>query len=188
VLLLLAGALVETPPANESPVRDTAVPTAVTRNVSVADVVVSVTVTPNRPGANGFTALAASSRRPPPAEIEDVTVEFDGGSPAVSLREIQPGRYFGTGDLVGPGVVRATAVIHRGGVRLAVPLDWAVQPPAAAPPRSRNGLAPIANAAAALVIGVLAVAAGWRLTAVRRRRAVATPAGQMEHRIREDLP
>ncbi|MEU5941058.1 copper resistance protein CopC [Micromonospora sp. NPDC047548] len=187
VLLLLAGALVETPPSRQSTVPDTGVPTAVTRTESVGDVVVSVSVTPNRPGTNGFMVLAASSRRPPPAEIESVTVELDGGSTVVPLREIEPGRFFGTGDLSGPGVVPATAVIHRGGARLAVPLEWSVPPPAVSPPRSRDGLAPIANAAAAVVIGVLAVLAGWLLMAVRRRRPAATPTGEIEQRIREDV-
>ncbi|MFF0369939.1 copper resistance protein CopC [Micromonospora sp. NPDC005087] len=186
VLLLLAGALVETPPPRQSTALDAGAPTAVTRNGSVGDVVVSVTVTPNQPGTNGFTVLAASSRRPPPAEIEDVTVEFDRGSTAVPLREIEPGRYFGIGNLSGPGLVQVTAVIHRGGARLTVPLQWSVSAPAAAPPPSRDRLAPIANAAAAAVLGLLAVLAGWRLTAVRRRRPAAMPTGEVAQRIRED--
>lgn len=188
VLLLVAGALVETPPAREPAAVHAIVPAAVTRNASVVDVVVSLTVTPNRPGTNGFTAIAASSRRPPLAEINGVTVELGGGSTAVPLREIEPGRYFGTGDLSGPGLVRVTAVIHRGGTRLAAPLEWSVQPPAAAPPaRSRESLAPITNTAAALVIGVLAVLAVRRLTAVRRRRPIGVRAGQLEQRIRKDI-
>jgi copper transport protein len=163
------------------------VPAAVTQGKSVGDIVVSATVTPNRPGANGFAVLAASSRRPPPAEIDGVAVELDRGSTAVPLREIEPGRYFGTGDLSGPGVVRATVVIHRGGARLAVPLEWSVPPPAVSSPRSRDGLAPIANAAAAVVIGVLAVLAGWRLMAARRRWPVAVPTGEIDQSRREKV-
>ncbi|MEU9742507.1 copper resistance protein CopC [Micromonospora chersina] len=186
VLLLLAGALVETPPSRQSTALDAGA-TTVTRSGSVADVVVSVSVTPNRPGTNGFTLLAASSRRPPPAEIEDVTVELDRGPIAVPLREIEPGRYFGTGDLPGPGAVQATVVIQRGGARLTVPLQWSVPTPAAAPPRSRDRLAPITNVAAVVVLGVLAVLAGWRVTAVRRRRPVLVPADEFEQRIREGV-
>ncbi|MET8311910.1 copper resistance protein CopC [Micromonospora sp. NPDC005173] len=187
VLLLLAGALVETPPSRQSPASVADVPIPVTRNGSSGDVVVSLTITPNRPGTNGFTVLAASSRRPPPAQVGSVTVELDGGSTAVPLREIEPGRYFGTGQLSGPGVVRVTAVIRRGGARLTVPVEWSVPPAAVSPPRSRDVLTPIANTGAAIVIGVLVVLAGWRLTAVRRRRPAATPTGQIEQRIPEDV-
>lgn len=186
-LLLLAGALVETPPSRQSTAPDGGTVTAVTRSGSVADVVVSVTITPNRPGTNGFTVLAASSRRPPPAQIEDVTVELDRASAAVPLREIEPDRYFGTGDLSGPGVVQATVVIHRGAARLTVPLRWSVPTPAASPPQSGDRLAPITNVAAVVVLGVLAVLAGLRLTAVRRRRSVAVPADEAEQRIREGV-
>ncbi|MFU8874369.1 copper resistance protein CopC [Micromonospora sp. SL4-19] len=185
VLLLLAGALVETPPSRQSTTPGADVSTAVTE--SVDDVVVSLTVTPNRPGTNGLTLLAASSRRPPPAEIEGVDVELAGGSTAVPLREIEPGRYFGTADLPGPGPVQATAVIHRGGARLAVPLTWSVPPPADTPQRPRDRLAPIANAVAAVVLGVLAVLAGWRLTAARRRRPVAAPTSEIKQKIRENV-
>ncbi|MET8909563.1 copper resistance protein CopC [Micromonospora sp. NPDC004551] len=187
VLLLLAGALVETPPSRQSTALDAGATTAVTRTGSVADIVVSVTVTPNRPGTNGFTVLAASSRRPPPAEIEDVTISLDRGSTAVALREIEPGRYFGTGDLSEPGAVQGTVVIQRGGARLMVPLQWTVPTPAAAPQRPRDRLAPITNVAAVVVLGVLAVLGGWRLTAVRRRRPLAVPADEREQRIREGV-
>ncbi|HEV8568634.1 MAG TPA: copper resistance protein CopC [Actinoplanes sp.] len=170
VLLLAAGALVETPPSRE-PATVAEPTTGVSRTGTVDDIVVSLSVTPNRPGSNGFTVLAASGRRPPLAPIDGVGIEFSAGAGLLSLQEIEPGRYFGTANLASPGVARATVVIQRGGTALTVPIEWSVQD-AVAPAPARDALAPIVNAMAIAVLGILAFAI-WRLVSARRPR----PAG-----------
>jgi copper transport protein len=187
VLLLLAGILTETPPARDLP-PPAAAAAAVTRTGAADDLVVSVSVTPNRPGPNGFTVLAVSGRRPPPAPVDDITLVLDGGSGAVALRAIEPGRYFGTGDLPSAGVVRATAVVRRGGARLTLPVEWSVAPAATAQPApSGDGLAPVANALAVTVIGILLALAAWRVAAARRRRRVAVPEAETAQAIPQEV-
>jgi len=92
VLLAAAGLLAETaPPRTAAPAVPLAEPRAY--DTTVHDLVVSVSATPNRPGVNGFTVLAASSRRPPPAPVDRVTLTLGrpGGSGALPLRQIEPG-------------------------------------------------------------------------------------------------
>jgi copper transport protein len=190
VLLLAAGLLADTPPAlaNRSP----AVPAA-TEDLygSVDDLVVSVSVTPNRPGVNGFTVVVASSRRPPPAPVDGVGLALvrsgSGLVPletAVRLREVQAGRYFGSTRIAAPGPWRLTAVIRRAGDRFHVPLRWSVAaatPQLGIAPEGRR-LAPIANAVAASLFG-LAAAVALGLTARRRIQKRG-----LVHHIAADLP
>jgi copper transport protein len=179
LLLLAVGVLLETVPAHGlaqavAPATPAGVETA---SGSVADLVVTVSATPNRPGVNGFTALAASSRRPPPAPVDGVAVELSGGgaTSAVALQQVAPGRWFGTGRLDRSGSVRLEAVVRRAGKRLAVPISWWVGPPVQAqrvPAAPGRRLAPYVDGLAlVLLAGALAVAAG-RLAGARRRRRV----------------
>jgi copper transport protein len=169
VLLAAAGLLADTaPPRTAAP----PVPLAKSRayDTTIHDLVVSVSATPNRPGMNGFTVLAASSRRPPPAPVDRVTLRL-GQSGALPLRQIEPGRYFGTGRLDSAGPITITAVIRRAGERLTVTIPWRVSPkaiPPKAPPQDHR-LAPYANAAALCVL-VLALGVGVQRIVVRRRR------------------
>jgi copper transport protein len=172
IVLAAAGLLAETaPPRAVAPAVPAAEPQA--RDATAGDLVVSVSATPNRPGANGFTVLAASSRRPPPAPIDGVTLKIgrSGASGTLPLRQIDPGRYFGTGRLDSAGPVTITAVVRRAGERVTVTMPWRVSPratpPAVTPQEHR--LAPYLNAAALCVL-LLALAAGARRIAVRRRR------------------
>jgi copper transport protein len=172
VLLVAAGLLAETaPPRTPAPVVPLAEPRAY--DTTVDDLVVSVSATPNRPGANGFTVLAASSRRPPPAPIDGVTLRLGGpGEPGtLPLRQIEPGRYFGTGRLDSAGPITITAVIRRAGQRLTVTMPWHVSPKAAPPTvaRQEQGLAPYANAVALCVLVLALIVGGQRLVARRRR-------------------
>ena len=148
-------------------------------NTTVDDLVVSVSATPNRPGINGFTVHAASTRRPPPAPNDGVTLRLGGSGESVTipLREIEPGRYFGTGRLGPAGPVKITAAIRRAGHRLTVTMPWRLSPKAA-PPEVRpqeHHLAPYVNAIALCVL-LLALGAGaQRILVHRRRRPSGTP-------------
>jgi copper transport protein len=188
LLLVAVAVLVETAPAHGRAEPAPAPAAAETATGSVADLVVTVSATPNRPGLNGFTVLTGSSRRPPPAPVDAVTLQLAGGaggSPAatgagnvVALRQVAPGRWFGTGRLDQPGALRLEAQVQRGSQRLAVPLSWWVGPPASAqrvavaPGRH---LAPYADVIAlSLLAGALALA--WRQVVRTRRRRAASAA------------
>ncbi|MEV8631726.1 copper resistance CopC family protein [Streptosporangium sp. NPDC051023] len=125
--LLARGGSQPTPPASSVrpvPSPPPAVPVTATRGAVMHDLVVAVSVTPNRPGVNGFTVTAASSRRPPPAPIDAVVLESPaGGTP---LRQLEPGRYVGTGELGAAASTRLTVVVLRGGKRFEVPIAWSV--------------------------------------------------------------
>jgi copper transport protein len=167
VLLLAVGVLTETPPprATAAPVR----PTGRTVSGLAADLVVTVTVSPDRPGVNGFTVLVSSSRRPPPAPIEDVALNLTAGgvTSPVPAQQLEPGRYFGTTAVDAPGPARLTVVVQRHGQFLTVPVDWSV--PDAAPGAAGGGpFVPVVNTLAAGILGVLLSAGGWWL--LRRRR------------------
>jgi len=171
VLLAAAGLLAETaPPRTAAPAVPLAEPRAY--DTTVDDLVVSVSATPNRPGANGFTVLAASSRRPPPAPIDGVTLKLgrSGESGTLPLRQIEPGRYFGAGRFDSAGSITITAVIRRAGERLTVTMPWRVSPEAVPPTvaRQEHRLAPYVNAVALCVL-LLALSFGAQRIVVRRR-------------------
>jgi len=176
VLLAAAGLLAETaPPRTAAPAAPLAEPRA--HDTTVDDLVVSVSATPNRPGVNGFTVLAASSRRPPPAPIGGVTLKLGGsGEPGtLLLRQIEPGRYFGTGRLDSAGPITITAVVRRAGEQLTVTVPWRVSPKAVPPKvaRPEHRLAPYVNAVALCVL-LLALSVGVLYIVARRRRPPGT--------------
>jgi copper transport protein len=178
VLLAAAGLLAETaPPHTAAPAVPAAKPRAY--DTTVGDLVVSVSATPSRPGVNGFTVLAASSRRPPPAPVDGVTLKLgQPGDPGTfPLRQIEPGRYFGTGRLDSAGPITITAVIRRAGERLTVTMPWRVSPKAVPPAvaRPEHRLAPYVNGLALCVL-LLALSVGvQRIVRGRRRRQPGTP-------------
>jgi copper transport protein len=154
--------------------RPVAAPTLVRQ---VTDVLVTATPRPNRPGINVVTVLAASSRRPPPAPIDAVTVGIRGGR-AVALHEIAPGRWAGGVELPAAGRTGMTVRLRRGPQRLRAALPWTVEPADPARPVvvSARRLAPVTERAALLVASTtvvaalaLAVAAAWRRPRPRRR-------------------
>src|SRR4029453_3062656 len=190
VLLAAAGVLAETaPPGPALP----AAPAAEARlsDATVADLVISVSASPNQPGVNGFTVLAASSRRPPPAPIHGVGLKLSEAdtTTAIPLQQLEPGRYFGAARLDSVGPVTITAVVRRDGQRLTVDVPWQVstEPAPAVSPRPYYRLAPYVNAIA-LGLLLLALGAGARLLAVRHKRQQfdeVPPAA--EERILEDV-
>ncbi|OLB74453.1 MAG: hypothetical protein AUI14_23330 [Actinobacteria bacterium 13_2_20CM_2_71_6] len=144
----------------------------------VGDLVVSVSVSPNRPGVNGFTVRAASNRRPAPAPIDAVALELatKSGTNPVTLQQVEPGHYFGTGSVEMPGAVRLVAVISRAGARLTVPVDWSVAPPTAQRPGTAQAgpRAPVMTAlAAGLLLSLLTISLWWLVLEGRRWRVSA---------------
>jgi copper transport protein len=171
VLLAAAGLLADTaPPRAPAPAVPAAAPQVY--DTTVGDLVVSLSATPNRPGANGFTVLAASSRRPPLAPIDGVMLKLGrfGESGTLPLRQIEPGRYFGAGRLESAGPITITAVVRRAGERLTVTMPWRVSPKAVPPtaPRQEHRLAPYVNGVALCVL-LAALSAGALRIVVRRR-------------------
>jgi len=174
--LVAVGVLMETAPARGlGATPPAAVPAdALTRGGSVADLVVAVSATPNRQGVNAFTVTAASSRRPAPAPIDDVALELAGSGSLVRLQQIEPGRYFGTGQIDASGPTRITVVLHRAGRSLTVAVPWEIAP-APAPvtrPAAGHGLALYANALALWLLAVALLVGAGRLAARRRRDVV----------------
>jgi copper transport protein len=174
VLLIVAGLLADSAPSRETatPVASSATEAAAsaverTEAGSVADLVVTVSATPNRPGLNAFTVTAASSRRPAPRPIDTVSLEVVGAKSTVSppLQPIGAGRYFGVARLDSGPVREMRAVIERNGEHLGVTVPWSVS---AATDTAR--LAPYVNTlAASLAVAFLGLVVGWFV--LRRRRA-----------------
>ena len=139
----------------------------------VDDVLISATARPNRSGMNVVSVLAVSSRRPPPAAIDGVTLLVAGpdgerAPRATALAALGAGRWSGGVRLAEPGAWRMTVAMRRGGRRLTTTLPWTVAPPDTARPVSVSArrLAPLLDRAAALIAlalaaGAVALAAGW---------------------------
>jgi len=168
-VLLAVGLLTATPPAR-GPMLAPAPDATRKDGRSVEDLVVSLSVSPDRPGVNGFTVVAESSRRPPPAAIDTVALEIAGRrTELIFLKELEPGRYFGTANLDGPGRVRLTTMIERAGDQFSVPFRWSVASTAATVlvrPQGRR-LAPLVDG---LAVVVLIVAMGTVLLLVMKKR------------------
>ena len=197
LLLLAVGVLAETAPAREQ-APSQAASEAQTRSGTVADLVVTISATPNRPGLNAFTVIAASTRRPPPAAIDSVQLEFttDDVSSVLTLRHVGPQRYFGTTQVETPGSIRIEAVFHRAGQRLTVPLFWQLGPSLeqqqAGGGRSHR-LAPYVDGMALLLIAAAALAGaghGLRRRSARQRQQEADVLGPATgaDRIPESCP
>jgi copper transport protein len=151
-LLVVVAVLANTPPARGGLTGSA----GQSRSATVADLFVTVTAAPNRPGSNGVTMVVASSRRPPPAPVSAVTLQ------GVRLAPVGADRYFGTVELTRYGAVPLTAVVERAPERLTVTVPWQVTGSSG---RGRS-LAPYVNG---LAIAVL-VAAGVAAAFARRRR------------------
>jgi copper transport protein len=156
VLLIAVAALVGQAPPLSTP---SDIGPEVTRTGFAADLVVTVSATPNQPGVNWLTVLADSSRRPAPAPLDGVDLRI--GGQTVVLQQLTGTRYFATYRADSAGAVRMVAVLHRGDREYAVPLDWQVSSPAARPAPGRR-LAPYTDVAALLLLELgVGVCAWW---------------------------
>jgi hypothetical protein len=136
VLVVAVLLAVGVPAGGQGSVRPprSAPPRAFATSGAHGDLLVTVSVTPDRPGLNVFTVEAASSRRPAPGPVAGVALRLgpDVNRPAVQLTEVEPGRYVGTGRLDRAGAVAAAVVVRRVGGSVSVPLSWSVPVEAAA--------------------------------------------------------
>src|SRR5262249_42825920 len=146
----------------------------VIRDGRLDDLVVSVSVVPNRPGPNGFTVQVASSRRPAPAPIDAVALTYQGaaGTVEVPLAAVGSGRFFGTGTLGPAGVARLVTVVRRSGADLPVPVEWPAIAGAALDgpsPAAAAGLAALLDGSAWALFGLAIGLGAWWLVLSRRR-------------------
>lgn len=168
VLLLVVSVLVGNPPARGFVLAASAASSTRTVYGSFEDLLVSVAVSPDRPGVNGFTVVVASSRRPPPAPVEDVALELERGGRigVVTAREVEPGTYFGTGTFDAVGRWKLRAMIRRAGhtsiVRFHLSVPASIPRVIGRPTGAR--LAPLTDGLALIVL------AGGIVTALTVRR------------------
>jgi methionine-rich copper-binding protein CopC len=128
-------------------------PAAHTVSGTASDLVVTVGVSPDRPGRNGVTILVASGRRPPPAPVDGVTVTRD--TAPVPVDRVEPGRFTGSVTVAAPGPVRLTVVVHRASGDVAVPVEWAVPAPPAAPAGPPPPARPVTDLVVLVALAVL---------------------------------
>jgi copper transport protein len=143
---------------------------APTLAAQAADLVLSVTVSPNRPGVNLVSVVAASSRRPPPAPIASVAVR-NAGSTAVTELRLTGGRWVGSVRLRSPGDAALGLLVRRGRGELASRVQWRVGAPDPAHPVrfSSRRLASILDPALVLLLAALG-GAGAVTVFLRRER------------------
>jgi copper transport protein len=180
--LLAAGVLTASAPphgprfAAPRPVR---APTLVTQ---VHDLLLSVTVRPDRVGPNSISVAAVSTRRPPPAPIAGVDLRLTAASrrSSLPLRPAGGERWLAAAPLERAGPASLTLLVRRGSERLAARLRFAVEPADPARPvvLSRRPLSSLTGPAAIallLAAAAAAAAAGVARRARPRRRAAAAP-------------
>ncbi|MBO0845444.1 MAG: copper resistance protein CopC [Nocardioides sp.] len=135
-----------------------------------ADLVVSASASPDRPGDNAFTVLAASSLRPEPSPIDGVRLRLPHRTDPIRLTRVEPGRYVGTARIPASGLRSAEVLIARSGTVYDVPLRWRL----ASPPRlvPASDARPLASYTTPLALALLGAVALVPLTGHLRRRLV----------------
>jgi copper transport protein len=162
-LLVAAGVLAQTPPPRVHV--STAAADPVSSSVTVADLVVSVSVSPGRPGLNVFSVVVASSRRPAPTPVDSVALTYSGTG--LFLGRTGPEQYLGAAELDG-GPIDVTVAVFRGGKRLDAPVRLPIPPAAAA--SAGSGAAPrLFPYTSAIAVCLLLSGVGIVLITRRRR-------------------
>ena len=184
---LAAGVLTAAAPARGPSFAPPRPVVPVTLSRQVDDLVLTVTVRPNRPGTNTIGVAAASTRRPPPAAIDAVQFRL-GGSRGVAAfpRSVGGGGWLTPAALERPGDERLDVVVTRGGHRLVVPFGWRIDPADPARPVvvSSRRLSPIVNRAALLLLIAAPICVALAVAAARparsRPRAAPDSASRLE--------
>ena len=141
-MVLLATAVLSAIPPARGPEFDppTADETPPTLTTTANDLLVTMSIKPNRPGQNFISLGVFNTRRPAPAPIEQVLVQLQPpGQPAVSLiaEPEAEGKYQITGDVINaPGEWQISIVVTRTGLPdTSVTTPWTVLPASASPAR-----------------------------------------------------
>jgi copper transport protein len=145
------------------------------RSLAAEDVLVTLSARPNRAGPNVFHVIAASFRRPAPAQISGVTLRFRrsaGKTVSAPMVKVAPSNYRLMGDyLRSGGAWQIEVAVERGGAADVVAgFHWQAAPPAGRPARvSDRPLGPFL-VGASVVLGLLVlVAAVLGLPSLRSR-------------------
>jgi copper transport protein len=185
-ILLVVGFLTASRPARGpefDPPVESAVPAAL--NTPVNDLVLTLSVKPDRPGQNIIALGVFNTRRPVPAPIERVTVQLtppNGQRPAIELEAVrQPDGIYQMGgnaiDMAGDWQMNVN-VKRKGLPDATLATPWTVLPPlstsiARAVLISNQPLAPVLTAAAVLLMLVLSgILCAIRLTRRLKRAAL----------------
>ncbi len=124
-VILLTAYLTAAPNASQAPTPPEEIPTTATQLVD--DMLITLSIKPNRPGANVMNIRAVSTRRPAPAEVLRVIVRFTyleqdlGIESVVAEATNEPGLYrLGGNQLRLPGRWQIDVVVRRMGIADAV--------------------------------------------------------------------
>lgn len=161
LLILLVTGLITAAPTAQGLKFAPSVETPSTLNQFVEDMVIGLTISPNKPGQNVFTVRARTTRRPPPAEVLRVISRFtyleqESGMISVDAEEIEPDLYLIGGSQPNlAGKWQIDVVVRRKGLEDRVArFEWTV--PQGGPPRpiivSNQPWEPILTLAAALLL------------------------------------
>ena len=172
----LGAVLASTPPAVGASFEPAAGETPAVRTAAVDDLLVTVSIRPNRPGRNVVWLDVVSTRRPAPAPIEVVTLAVvDAAGRAVTLSgtgDPTTARVeLGTIDLVSPGPLEVRAVVQRGRRPVApVDLPWTVNGAPVGRLTSGGADRPLVGplGLASMLVAMLGITVIWRGN--RRRR------------------
>ena len=186
LILLLAALLSATQPARgpafEPPVDERAPPTIATQ---ADDLMISLSIKPNRPGQNFLSLGVFNTRRPVPAPIDHVAVQLQepderGAHTILTADPLGAGRYQIAGDTIdAAGDWRIMVRVSRPGLpETRVTIPWLVAP-ATQPIQRRSVLISNQSLAPVLTLAALFVAFGLAGVSValwlRRRRVSALP-------------
>jgi hypothetical protein len=163
-LLVAGGFLADTAPPRVTG-GGSAVAQSAASSVTVDDLVVTVSVAPGRPGPNVFSVIVASSRRPPPAPVDNVAIAFNGTG--MFLGRTGPEQYLGAAELDRSGHTDITVAVFRAGKRLNVSVPVQVSSAVSTATARASRLAPYANATA---VCLLVLASGVGVVVLNRRR------------------
>lgn len=165
------GVMTSTRPPREPGPRPA--PVVASRSGRVGDLVISLSVTPNLPGANVVEVRVASTRRPALVPIERVALEVGEGEP-IPLVPAGEQRYrTGLTALDRPGSRRLAIVVERAGLPTrALAIDWMVGggPSPSPPVLSDRPLGGALKAVAEGIALVLLLAAAWVIGRSNRAR------------------
>jgi copper transport protein len=180
LVVVLAAAFMSASPPARGP-RFEPLPAAVAQApvaVRADDLLVTLSIRPDRPGPNFADIGVLDTRRPAPAAIDAVTVRLISptgpGVTTLQARATAPGRYeIDNLPIDAGGAWRLAIEIDRAGLPAAtVEIPWAVSPPLSAPHPVLVSDAPLAPIATLLAVALAVLLGGLGIVVVARRRGL----------------